>query len=121
MLMKILLVGSLSFTLGMAGCPKKYTDRPPGWHCTYFIDQATSPLPIIEKMKLAQTSEELDELLLQLKSLPSDKSGFKCNGLRNPDNRKSFGLEAPEMSKAQCMPLRTFESYIDYLTKKCGG
>lgn len=122
MLTKILFVGSLSLLLtGMAGCPKKYADRPAGWHCTYYVDPKTSPLAIIEKMKVATTSEELDVLLDQLRNLPKDKSGFHCNGLKNPDNKMFFDMKAPEMSKAQCMPLRTFESYIEYLNKKCGG
>jgi hypothetical protein len=40
---------------------------------------------------------------------------FFCNEINNPDIEKEFDKDSVEMSKAQCMPLETFERYQAYV------
>ena len=40
---------------------------------------------------------------------------FYCNEMNNPDNEIEFNVTNPEMDKAACMPLETFERYTAYV------
>ena len=40
---------------------------------------------------------------------------FLCNEINNPDVEKEFTKDSPEMQKAICMPLETFEKYQSYV------
>lgn len=62
-------------------------EKPPGWHCTYFFDESGA------------------------------KTGFYCNGMRQPESKQFFQVDHPEIQKAQCMPLRSYERYQAYVQK----
>ena len=68
------------------GCKDKLPPKPDGWHCTYFYDA----------------------------NLP-DISGMYCNQINAPSTKIFYKLDAPEIVKAQCMPLDTFERYTAYV------
>ena len=40
---------------------------------------------------------------------------FFCNEINNPDVEKEFDKDSPEMQKAICMPLDTFDKYQSYV------
>lgn len=40
---------------------------------------------------------------------------FFCNEINNPTVSVEYTKDSPEMSKAQCMPLDTFEKYQAYV------
>lgn len=40
---------------------------------------------------------------------------FFCNGINNPDIEKEFDKDSPEMQKAICLPLESFEKYQAYV------
>jgi hypothetical protein len=65
----------------MEGLPEK----PAGWNCTYFYDEAGA------------------------------STGFYCNGIKYPESRKFYAVDDPEIQKAHVMPAATFEKYQAYV------
>lgn len=99
-------------------CNDDFGDRPSGFSCSFFFDLKNTPILLLQKLKAAETDEELLEIASQLNALGEDHTGFYCNDMRDPDIQGSFKFSDPFVQKSRSMPKDTARIYEEYIRKK---